>query len=114
MAKRIPSGKPIVGAQRNQGNTLTGLVTFTGSTTVDLLRALKKKGVGRIDYVRKFVVSGLIFEDTGGVATVQRLSDTNNLDGTFTIYAAKESAVAGTWTTATTPCTIRWITLVTE
>lgn len=111
MAKRLASGKARVGEQRNQNQILTGSVTFTGSVVVDLGRVIKKKA----NVVRStidFHVMALNFQDTGGAATVHRLASVNNNDGTFTIYASKETGVAGTYATATNACTVRWSALV--
>jgi len=112
MAKRVATGKPRVGEQRNQSSHLTGLITFTGSTVVDLGRAIRMKG-GRVD-IMSYVVQSLNFEDAGGVATVHRLASVQNANNTFTINASKESGAAGVYAVATNPCTVRWTVLVTN
>lgn len=112
MAYRTPSAKQPPGAQKNQNFILTDIVTFTGTTTVDLKRYIKGKGNNTTNNsYRDFHVLALNFEDGGGVATVHRLASVNNKDGTFTINASKATAVAGTYATATSACTVRWSAL---
>lgn len=115
MAKRTPTGKPRPGEQRSQQLIRTGLVTFTGSTVVDLQRAIRSKGATptRKEEIA-FEVMSLNFEDAGGVATVTRLSSQKNGDGTFTINASKDTGAAGVLAVATTACTVRWTVLVTN
>lgn len=110
MAKRVPTGKPIAGAQIQQANDLIGQVTFTGSVIVDLKQAIRRKA-GRIlaaTDVKNFFVTGLTFIDAGGAALVTRLAAVNNNDGTFTINASKDTGAAGVLATATNPCTVVW------
>ena len=115
MAKRVPTGKARPGEQRNQSNILTGLVTFTATTVVDLKCQIRSRGATP---TRKeeipFVVVALNFEDAGGVATVTRLASVQNGDGTFTINASKDTGAAGVLAAATTPCTVRWTVLATN
>lgn len=112
MAKRVPTGKPKPGEQRNQSSLLTGLVTFTGSTVVDLQRSIKRRA--GVDFV-SYEVTALNFEDAGGVATVHRLASQKSLTtNTFTINASKETGAAGVYAVATNPCTVRWTVLVTS
>lgn len=115
MPKRVASGKARVGEQRNQNTFLSALVTFTGSTKVDLQRQIRGRGANtnRKEEI-SFVVTSLNFEDAGGVALVHRLASVQNGDGTFTINASKETGAAGVYAVATNPCTVRWTVMVTN
>ena len=109
---RTPSAKVPPGAQRNQNFILTDVVTFTGTTTVDLKRYIKGKGVNSSNNTyQPFHVMALNFEDAGGAATVHRLASVNNNDGTFTINASKATGVAGVYAAATASCKVRWSVL---
>jgi len=111
MAKRTPTGKPLTGAQIQQANDLMGTVTFTGSVIVSLNNVIIRRKGNKIlssTDLKSFFITGLTFIDAGGAATVHRLAAVNNGDGTFTINASKETGVAGTYATATNPCTVTW------
>lgn len=105
--KKTPSGKPRPGEQIGQNRILEGVVTFTGSTVIDLKRAIKRKG-GITDEI-VFDIMGCDFEDAGGAAATQRLATQKNGDGTFTINcsspatAAWQTGVAVTTNAATLP-----------
>ncbi len=111
MAKRTPTGKPVVGGQIQQANDLMGTVTFTGSVTISLSNVIVKRKGGRVlssTDLKAFFITGLTFIDAGGAATVTRLAAVNNGDGTFTINASKDTGAAGVLATATNPCTVTW------
>lgn len=121
MPKRTPTGKVRNGEQRNQQMILTGLVTLTASTIIDLQRAVYARAKRLITPgdVQPYEVIGLTFEDVGGAAaeTAQRLSSKKNADGTFTIYSEKTDAASSStslvWIPSTGTQTVRWTVLVT-